>query len=339
MDSIFVSIIIPVYNRSSTIVATLNSVEKQTYQNWECFIVDDFSTDDLVEKAKSWDCRFKYVLNKRTKGAPGARNTGIENASGDYIIFLDSDDFLTADCLEQRLKYVKEDESLDFLISYQKRLENGVESYYINIPSDFPDIVRFFCLNPPQDIPWVNNMLFIKREFLLKHKLLWDETLQKYQDIQFHLDLLLRDPNYKWANHDADCYWTIDEKKTNIGSLDPHNEVHKIEKLIEVYWDTLCRYNGDSQVLRQMKLQYHSMLSFYLFKFANTGDAILKLAKEKSQIKSIHRLLLHIYTSIAGLKKRYYVHRLIARKIKEYIEGVYKPVITNGTFLKVTQLL
>ena len=90
-----VSVIIPVFNKSEWIVQTLQSVLSQTYENWECIIVDDGSTDDslylintYVEKNKgNWK-----VITQKNLGQSRARNVGINEATGDYVAFLDADD-------------------------------------------------------------------------------------------------------------------------------------------------------------------------------------------------------------------------------------------------------
>lgn len=90
----FVSIVIPVYNTEDYLEECLNSVLAQTYQNWECIIVDDGSTDNtksIAERYAKMDARF-IVFSQKNGGASKARNFGIDRAKGDYVAFLDSDD-------------------------------------------------------------------------------------------------------------------------------------------------------------------------------------------------------------------------------------------------------
>lgn len=91
-----VSVIVPCYNQAQYLDECLQSVLDQTYQNWECIIVNDGSTDSTEETAKRWvakDSRFSYVY-KENGGLSSARNAGLEKAQGDYIQFLDSDDMI-----------------------------------------------------------------------------------------------------------------------------------------------------------------------------------------------------------------------------------------------------
>ena len=92
MNKPFFTIIIPSYNRAEILPKTIQSVIKQTYNNWELIIVDDGSTDNTKETVKNIaDPRIKYIYQENSERSV-ARNNGIKNASGRWICFLDSDD-------------------------------------------------------------------------------------------------------------------------------------------------------------------------------------------------------------------------------------------------------
>lgn len=102
-----ISVVIPAYNRSATIIDCLRSVERQTYQRWEAIAVDDGSTDgtaDLIAGLAGRDNRFRLVRQNRNRGAQAARNVGIRAARGEWIAFLDSDDQFFPYSLEARLE-------------------------------------------------------------------------------------------------------------------------------------------------------------------------------------------------------------------------------------------
>lgn len=118
-----ISIIIPSYNRQDYIAETLDSVLNQTYQDWECIIVDDGSIDETKQVVKLYtekDSRFQFFHrpDNKLKGANSCRNFGFENAKGKYIKFLDSDDLLTPDCLKKQVKFLEENDNLQVCTSY-----------------------------------------------------------------------------------------------------------------------------------------------------------------------------------------------------------------------------
>ena len=100
-----VSVIIPTYNRSELLKKAVESLENQSHQNFEIIIIDDCSTDDTAEVVKEMnDERILYLRHDTNKGGSEARNTGIKQATGSFIGFLDSDDQWLPDKLERQLK-------------------------------------------------------------------------------------------------------------------------------------------------------------------------------------------------------------------------------------------
>ena len=107
-----ISIIIPSYNRSGIICKTLDSILAQTFQDWECLVVDDHSTDntwEVIDAYTARDARFKYILNERKNGAQGARNTGLYKCQTEWVFFFDSDNQLHPDCLHELFSGISED--------------------------------------------------------------------------------------------------------------------------------------------------------------------------------------------------------------------------------------
>ena len=107
MKSIFFTIIIPTYNRANFLPNTINSVIKQTYSNWELIIIDDGSTDHTKQVVASFqDERIKYIYQENAERS-AARNNGIKNATGEWVCFLDSDDYYLPNHLEEFHLFIK----------------------------------------------------------------------------------------------------------------------------------------------------------------------------------------------------------------------------------------
>ena len=104
-----VSVIIPAYNAERTILATLESVQKQTFSDIELIVIDDGSTDQTVKLVETLqDSRVK-IFSYQNSGVSVARNRGIQCAIGDFIAFIDADDQWTSDKLELQLKALQKD--------------------------------------------------------------------------------------------------------------------------------------------------------------------------------------------------------------------------------------
>lgn len=111
MEEGLVSIIIPMYNAEHFIAQTIESVQAQTYVDWEMILIDDCSTDDsdkIVKKYAERDKRIKYSKNLQNLGVAQTRNCAIRQAEGRYLAFLDSDDLWSVDKLEKQVTFMKE---------------------------------------------------------------------------------------------------------------------------------------------------------------------------------------------------------------------------------------
>lgn len=123
-----VSIIIPTYNRERFLHRSIDSVLQQTYTNWELLIIDDRSTDNtknVVDKYLRRDRRIKYLKNMHKKGPAGARNQGVEQAKGEYIAFLDSDDEWKPWHVKAIIEEFKKNPDVHWIYADYERLKEG----------------------------------------------------------------------------------------------------------------------------------------------------------------------------------------------------------------------
>lgn len=191
-----VSIIIPLYNRADYIRETLDSLTRQTYQAWECIVVDDHSTDDSFNIAEQYSLKEKRVKVFRRsgvrKGAPVCRNEGMQKAAGKCLMFLDSDDLLGTDCLQERTAVMEQQDDLDFCV-------NNV-STFLEQPGDntrnwsnlsYADDVAAFLRGEG----WQTSSTFFRASFAKQFS--WSEEACSWQDWEFHLSILLSNPRYK----------------------------------------------------------------------------------------------------------------------------------------------
>jgi len=186
-----VSVIIPTYNRAHLIGETLDSVLAQTYQNWECIIVDDGSsdnTDDVVGEYVNKDARFKYYHRpeEHLPGGNGARNYGFKMSKGDYIQWFDSDDLMVAEKLELKVKAMLEND-VDFVVSkhrYFKAPEN-IKSYTSKFRAEDVNFESFTTTY----ISWITDDFMVKSNIAVR--LSFNEELKSGQEYNYIAKLLL----------------------------------------------------------------------------------------------------------------------------------------------------
>ncbi len=198
-----ISILIPTYNRAYLINETLNSIQRQTYTNWECIVVDDGSTDDTEEILKRYsenDLRFKYYRRPehKIKGANACRNYGFELSSGDFIKWFDSDDIMCSDFLKKQIDVLLNQPELDFCASFSEtfveRIDNIIGYNNPNICVDnqyslFNYIIGELVFFTPSPL-W-------RREFL-ENKNLFDETLFNAHETDFNFRRLKEGAKFKY---------------------------------------------------------------------------------------------------------------------------------------------
>lgn len=127
-----ISIVVPTFNRQDYISETLKSLLKQTYNDWECIVVDDGSNDataTIVQNFALADPRFSFYKrpDAMLKGANSCRNFGFTISKGKYIKFLDSDDVITTDCLEKQNDILDANPEIQVCLSYGRYFDNATK--------------------------------------------------------------------------------------------------------------------------------------------------------------------------------------------------------------------
>ena len=117
-----ISIIIPVYNSESTLERCLNSIVRQTYNDLEVIVIDDGSKDESLKIINSFNSRIDNlkIIKQDNSGVSVARNNGIQSAKGEYVLFLDSDDFLDDHCCEKAIENIVDSDLVIFGLNIYK---------------------------------------------------------------------------------------------------------------------------------------------------------------------------------------------------------------------------
>ncbi len=197
MERLKISVIVPVYNTLDCLKRCVDSIMRQSYENLELILVDDGSTDgsgEFCNKLEKQDNRIR-VYHKENGGASSARNIGIRNAVGDYIGFVDSDDYIDTDMYQKMMELAIEKNLQMVQISREEVDEEGNK-------------LKDICV-PPEDIRFCDSETFMK-ELLLHQgdcsfctKIVKRELIQKHkfpegelnEDFKLLVELLLETDN------------------------------------------------------------------------------------------------------------------------------------------------
>jgi len=216
MSSVVVSIIIPTFNRRELLHQALISVQNQTFKNWEVLVVDDGScdgTEEMVLQMNQVDTRIQYVKRKNSRaGASVCRNEGTALSKGDFLIYFDSDDYLSPKALENRLIEMEKHPDLDFGVFACIPFQNqpGDMRLLWNIDIGISDIDRFLVI----DIPWQTASSTWRRTAIAKIGK-WNDALPSWQDWEYHLRALIAGLQYrKFSRPDFFCRISTPRKST-----------------------------------------------------------------------------------------------------------------------------
>lgn len=261
-----ISIIVPVYKAEKYLSECIDSIISQTYENFELILIDDGSPDNsgkICDEYAEKDKRIK-VIHKENAGVSSARNIGLDNASGEYIAFIDSDDFVDKQYLEKlhcNLKHNDADISLCRLSYYKKDVANIRREIFpkktinLKINQEFEHlIVRFFSYK--KYIMGSTCRSLYKRELIDKHR--FDVNVKICEDLLFFMGLLcdakkicfLEESLYFYRVNDESAIHTYKKNylENNI-ALDSALEKilskknsKKINKALENYRSLLCYF-------------------------------------------------------------------------------------------------
>lgn len=227
-----ICVLMPVYNGSLTIKSSIQSLIMQTYQNWVCIIVNDGSTDNTREVlSEISDKRFNVIHLDKNMGRGFARQTCLDNSTGDYIAFLDADDFYHPDKLQEQLYVFKNNQSLGLvgcgLVSFDNkfnvRTKRGVKysgktiKYFkyddllfhpvtVMIKREKANQIRYnTALNAAEDIDYLSKYLEGEFYFILPHVYYYyneDESTSVNKIVTYYFYALLKEVsllrNYKF---------------------------------------------------------------------------------------------------------------------------------------------
>lgn len=207
------SIILPVYNDEKHLEKAIISVIEQNYSNWELIIVNDGSTDNTESICGKYEQLYYQIhcFSKANGGVSAARNFALERVTGDYVIFLDSDDYLEHYCLRTIAENDKLYDSEILIFNYFTDFQiNKVVARDITVEkitdSDRANVIEFiFRMSQYHGNIWYGNLKTVwgkvfKVQFLKDHNILFDVHLKIGEDMIFILDCLLNAKDIKTMN-------------------------------------------------------------------------------------------------------------------------------------------
>ena len=220
-----ISVIIPCYNQARFLTEALGSVKAQTFQDWECIIVNDGSPDNTADVAREWvkkDSRFRYV-EKPNGGLSSARNAGIESARGRLLQFLDADDALHPRKLELQVAEAARATGMvvvccDFYYSSEQDLKVRLAGQRLAIKLHAADPLSDLAIRWETQLSIPCHCFLFDARLFLEHKIRFDESLPNHED---------------W-----DCWMQIFACMPALGYVDEELAIYRVHP------SSMCRNRG-----------------------------------------------------------------------------------------------
>lgn len=311
-----VSVIIPIYNCEKYLTKCLDSLINQTYSNLEIILINDGSTDDSLNICNSFKKKYKnvVVVNKKNSGVSAARNDGLKKASGDYIMFVDADDWLDSNCLEICINYIKEYNVDIVMFPYIREYNNkSILRKLYKTDKLFEDKIEVEKeilssligpseneISDPTNMERLNSVWgkLYKKDLVKKVKFIdFNKTIG--EDLLYNLEIF-NDANNSYYTEKT-CYHY---NKTNYNSITKNSPTNIMERwdfmyfnisnmIKKVEFDSLKKVELMERLERRIAINLLSVIQqFYntKTKFFKKYMLIRKLLNEEKYIKSIKRI-------------------------------------------------
>jgi glycosyltransferase involved in cell wall biosynthesis len=270
------SIILPTYNRAHFLPKAIESVINQTFTNWELIIVDDGSTDktsELVENYCKRDKRIRYIYQDNAERST-ARNKGIELAEGEFICFIDSDDYYLDEKLANLIKSINETEDSSHTLFYDGLIfENETELKTVPVPlkGDHETIFEFILQNPIGPLQICGTKTLFKK-YRFNQKLRIGEDVELWLRMATEFNFISVDSYQTIATEHDDR--SVNLKKYNAAKeqlkqleiiFDLHDE-HKISKGVRKKLLSDCFFNSAKHFMlngKKIEAILHILMSIY----------------------------------------------------------------------------
>ena len=317
-----VSIIVPIYNAEECLERCIESVINQTYRDLEIILVNDGSTDNSIYICKSYaslDNRI-VVLDKKNTGVSSARNTGLSAAKGEYIQFVDSDDFIDLNMVEVLVENMKMSNSDIVFCGLKKKLKNKTTlikfknhgSYHIrNFIEDNIEIISDILIGSPC------NKIY-KSEIIKRYNIKFKNDLEYAEDLIFNYNYLI---NIKKVFVIEDCLYNYTRYSNN--SLSSKFREDCYENLNYVYDETISllnKFNIEKHKINNRFANIYIALVNHLYREDSTlnQEEKIRIIKKEFKDKNKYKLL-----NESKLTKYYYIIWFFIKKENYKLLGLF----------------
>ena len=268
VNNVVVSIIIPCYNYAQFLPETLNCILNQTFNDWECIVIDDGSVDNSAEVVKQYtikDSRIKYIYQKN-QGLSASRNTGIKHSLGKYIQLLDADDLIENEKLKEHVEFLENNESVKLVYGPIKHFtkENNKKGIFTwrdihEISGKYIDVLPHLVKD---NVFLVSAPLFYKS--IVQEIGEFDIRLKSLEDWDFWFRFILNDAVFHYLNADETAT-LIRSHDVNMSSN--HKRMWEAKRMVRLKLKTYLSIKlQEKNSHKELLIKIQKINDFFIFK-------------------------------------------------------------------------
>lgn len=317
-----VSVIVPVYNTEPYLRECFDSLVSQTYKNIEIIIVNDGSTDNSIDIINEYANKFSNIkiVNQENKGYSGARNTALEYVTGDYVGFVDSDDYIKPDMFEKLITTAENNNadivSCSFFRVYENEPVAESNEMFFNALNKNKKEHSSTIVSCPElilDDAFIWNRIY-KTEFLKQHNIVFPDDITFGEDTYFHRIALmhanfieyLKDPLYYYRQNRPNAQTTLKDKRNmsflfnceNLYTEAENLELKELYPYLNHLTLSLCS-TGYERIDNEFKKEYfsnfvkliHKIKKPFKISFPNYKNTSFVIKARYIMLKFLHPIL------------------------------------------------
>lgn len=282
MSKPLISVVLPIYNMEKYLGRCINSILNQSYKNIEIILVNDGSTDNTSSICKEYAQNNENIIaiNQENGGPSKARNTGIDSANGEWIMFVDPDDYLSPNIIEELFSNLEKDTDIiccSCIVDIgNRKLESNFYNHNI-VASNYKEKNEFFKqlldytysqkknIYTAIGVPWGK---LYRKSFLLNYNIRFDKRLRRMQDNIFNMYAFYYAKEIKYINKSLYFY--------NFEHMSNSIKVYKYKDIEIEYNKALCR----KETMKKLNMfeENKELIPFYINELAMFFTRIVKLS-------------------------------------------------------------
>ena len=323
-----ISLIIPLYNAEKYVAETIESALQQSYKNIEIIIIDDGSTDSSFSVAESYKSDNILVVKQTNKGASAARNHGLRLAKGEYIQFLDADDILDVNKIEQQINTLKNHSELHLVGCRWRYFNTDVNNTYKTMPFDFKDISTYNKANWLMERPYMIPHTWLVSRRLIELAGFWNESLTLNDDGEYFYRIIAASNGVVMDSRVLAFYRagnpnSLSTRRTKDAML---SWLESIRSYKRVMFNIAGNKANEAVDKAFFEVSYHCL---------NVFPDLVELSKQEMYHPEIqynlYDNLVFNLSKVIGLSK--------AKKTREFLTAMRNTHVTNFIFLQVKKIL